>query len=436
MTPQQKSSGVKGRTVWNEKTRKYRTVFDVPADKKPQEPGVAEDSVEEGWKGALAGAALAGLGALSGAPAQAADLSNFNTQYLQQVVSGEHSRPMVSVDDARAELQARADGKQQAAPARPAQSQASAGYSKEWLQKAADPNRTGRYMISVEKAQELLGNMQEGVAEGSLNELSKNTLKSYSRERGTTIHQDQRDADRARDTAADKKKHGNTKSAADWEDEASWLDKRAEKGAKGVAQAAIKIAKKDVAEGGPYDLPGKDYDRPGDIPRKQSSKDHNPYPYSPEEDDDYFREIFRKKREANKAKAQSGSLNELSTQKLAQYKTAAAADAKKADAAGNYARGDRRFRGINQATIKQFANDAKTHTSTVKEQSSAGSEAVEQAILKRIMVSHTDLLRQFGPEKVMQAAEEVAYNVGDVDEIGTSDVSAYVRQVRQILGAE
>jgi hypothetical protein len=128
--------------------------------------GVAEDSVEEGWKGALAGAALAGLGALSGAPAQAADLSNFNTQYLQQVVSGEHSRPMVSVDDARAELQARADGKQQAAPARPAQSQASAGYSKEWLQKAADPNRTGRYMISVEKAQELLGNMQEGVAEG------------------------------------------------------------------------------------------------------------------------------------------------------------------------------------------------------------------------------------------------------------------------------
>jgi hypothetical protein len=64
------------------------------------------------------------------------------------------------------------------------------------------------------------------------------------------------------------------------------------------------------------------------------------------------------------------------------------------------------------------------------------SAEVERAILNRIMVSHTDLLMQFGPEKVMQAAEEVAYNVGDVDEIGTSDVSAYVRQVRQILGAE
>jgi hypothetical protein len=31
MTPQEKISGVKGRTVWNDKTKKYYTVFDVPA---------------------------------------------------------------------------------------------------------------------------------------------------------------------------------------------------------------------------------------------------------------------------------------------------------------------------------------------------------------------------------------------------------------------
>jgi hypothetical protein len=68
----------------------------------------------------------------------------------------------------------------------------------------------------------------------------------------------------------------------------------------------------------------------------------------------------------------------------------------------------------------------------VEEQDTSG---VESAIIRRIMVAHTDLLKQFGPEKVMQAAEEVAYNVGNVDEIGTSDVSAYVNQVRQILGA-
>ena len=55
-----------------------------------------------------------------------------------------------------------------------------------------------------------------------------------------------------------------------------------------------------VAEGRPEDLPGIDYPRPGDEPRKQSSGEHNPYPFSPEEDDDYFREIFRKKREAAK----------------------------------------------------------------------------------------------------------------------------------------
>jgi hypothetical protein len=71
----------------------------------------------------------------------------------------------------------------------------------------------------------------------------------------------------------------------------------------------------------------------------------------------------------------------------------------------------------------------------VAEGSSTASDAVERAILNRIMVQHTDLLMRFGPDKVMQAAEEVAYNVGDVDEIGTSDVSAYVNQVRQILGA-
>jgi len=62
---------------------------------------------------------------------------------------------------------------------------------------------------------------------------------------------------------------------------------------------------KPLKEGGPYDLPGKDYDRPGDTPRKQSSGENNPYPYSPEEDDDHFREIFRKKREAAKKAEQS-----------------------------------------------------------------------------------------------------------------------------------
>jgi hypothetical protein len=55
------------------------------------------------------------------------------------------------------------------------------------------------------------------------------------------------------------------------------------------------------------------------------------------------------------------NLSELSTEKLAQYKKAAYADAKKSDSKGNYARGDKRFKGINKATTKQFDNDLKKH---------------------------------------------------------------------------
>jgi hypothetical protein len=92
----------------------------------------------------------------------------------------------------------------------------------------------------------------------------------------------------------------------------------------------------------------------------------------------------------------------------------------------------------NKQIIKQALQDLEARygnlKKAVKEEFNTDSEAVERAILNRIMVAHTDLLMKFGPDKVMQAAEEVAYNVGDVDEIGTSDISAYVHQVKQILG--
>jgi hypothetical protein len=55
------------------------------------------------------------------------------------------------------------------------------------------------------------------------------------------------------------------------------------------------------------------------------------------------------------------NINELSTDLLARYKTASAASAKAADASGNYAKGDKRFKGINKATTKQFDNDLKKH---------------------------------------------------------------------------
>jgi hypothetical protein len=131
--------------------------------------------VAEGWKSNLAGAAMVGLGALGAGGAQAAPGDNMNTQYLQGVVDGSVSRPMISANDAMAALQSRKQqsggvnnylpgetggipaGTNDAPESRPKTS----GLSVEFLQKAADPNRTGRYLISVEKAQEMLDKLKQ-----------------------------------------------------------------------------------------------------------------------------------------------------------------------------------------------------------------------------------------------------------------------------------
>jgi hypothetical protein len=55
-------------------------------------------------------------------------------------------------------------------------------------------------------------------------------------------------------------------------------------------------------------------------------------------------------------------LDEISTKKLADYKTAAGKDASEADKKGDFKRGDKRFSGIVKATKKQFDNDAKKST--------------------------------------------------------------------------
>jgi hypothetical protein len=59
-------------------------------------------------------------------------------------------------------------------------------------------------------------------------------------------------------------------------------------------------------------------------------------------------------------------LSELTSNLLARYKAGAHASAKAADAAGNYKKGDRRFKGILKATTKQFDNDLKKHNQYVK----------------------------------------------------------------------
>lgn len=58
---------------------------------------------------------------------------------------------------------------------------------------------------------------------------------------------------------------------------------------------------------------------------------------------------------------------------------------------------------------------------------------VTQAITRRILMQHPDLLQKYGPEKVGDAIDSVAEFVGDVEEIGSSDVSGWVKQVAQSL---
>jgi hypothetical protein len=96
---------------------------------------------------------------------------------------------------------------------------------------------------------------------------------------------------------------------------------------------------------------------------------------------------------------------------------------------------------ILKSAIRQLENRAENEgwitiqSRMVREDSDDG-EAVEMAIMRRMLVAHTDLIIKFGLDKVVDAIEEVAYDVGDVDEIGPSDVSGWVRQVERILGVE
>jgi hypothetical protein len=61
------------------------------------------------------------------------------------------------------------------------------------------------------------------------------------------------------------------------------------------------------------------------------------------------------------------------------------------------------------------------------------SNPVAGAIVRRIMMQRLDLLKQYGPELVGAAIDNVADYVGDVDEIGSSDVSGWVAQVERML---
>ena len=57
------------------------------------------------------------------------------------------------------------------------------------------------------------------------------------------------------------------------------------------------------------------------------------------------------------------------------------------------------------------------------------SRAVENAIFYRIVNRHKDVLSKYGPIRTLQAIEDTAYNLNDLEEIGSSDVSIWTNQV-------
>jgi hypothetical protein len=63
-----------------------------------------------------------------------------------------------------------------------------------------------------------------------------------------------------------------------------------------------------------------------------------------------------------------------------------------------------------------------------------GDSAVASALTRRIMSQRLDLLKKYGPVKVTQAIDDAAEFFGDVEEIGSSDMYAYMQYVEKALG--
>jgi hypothetical protein len=298
---------------------------------------------------------------------------------------------------------------------------ASKGFSKEYLQKAADPNRFGRYLISIEKAQELLN---------QLNEVSPEYIKRYKKEHGR------------RATAADQ--------AGDY--------------AKGHEhfKKINKLTKQQFQRGA----------KPEKVDEISNFMTLAPKPVSPEEQWKRQIRLLAKQYQTNASSlAALARENGPDSAEAVAYEylrnpskirvpgTAAPASTVNWDdvirrlpmglsgmallqAAEEYLINNR---GMLRSTVRSLLNNdenqrtlsaayakKKTPAESVTEESD--NEAVEQAIVRRIMVGRTDLLLKYGPKKVMQAVEDVADYVGSVDEIGSSDVSGWVRQVEQVLG--
>ena len=79
-------------------------------------------------------------------------------------------------------------------------------------------------------------------------------------------------------------------------------------------------------------------------------------------------------------------------------------------------------------------NEEKDDNDEDKDPKEQSRESAQASIIRRIIHSHSDLLMAYGPKAITNAVEEYAYNLDDLEEIGTSDVSIWVQGVIDLLG--
>lgn len=118
------------------------------------------------------------------------------------------------------------------------------------------------------------------------------------------------------------------------------------------------------------------------------------------------------------------SVNEVSSELLGRYKTAAGQEASRADKAGDFKTGNKRFSGIVKATKKQFANDAKS----VKENDDEESDFADQ-IYNLLQDRYPNTVRRAGDHAIGNAIMSVMHYEGQVSpEALVSEVAQAIKQ--------
>ena len=125
-------------------------------------------------------------------------------------------------------------------------------------------------------------------------------------------------------------------------------------------------------------------------------------------------------------------INELSTNKLADYKKKAGADASAADKAGDMKKGNKRFSGIMKATRKQFDNDSKKE---VTEMDNTDPHSGPEREVKPVTNKRRIVYKRHEKENVTEASQRVDSLVTDALKIMKgSDLKDAVQALKTVLG--